>query len=102
MAEDNAPETVTEAVQLLQAEGYDAELTVEGDVIRCAGCAGTHGVAALVVDHTFRFEGESDPGDEAIVLGIGIGDCGAKGIIVSAYGPDADPELLALINQLVD
>lgn len=70
-------------------------------MLRCAACDGAHGAAAVVVQHTFRFEGESDPGDEAIVLGVGIGECGARGIIVSAYGPDADPELLALIAQLI-
>ncbi len=99
--ESDAPETVTEAVQLLQVKGYDAVLTVERGEIHCAACAGRHDAEALTVHHTYRFEGESDPGDEAIVLGVEIGDCGARGIIVSAYGPDADPELLALIAQLM-
>ncbi|MGC1513560.1 MAG: hypothetical protein WA797_11660 [Acidimicrobiales bacterium] len=50
----------------------------------------------------FRFEGDSDPGDEAIVLGIECPACNRRGIIVSAYGPDADPHLLALLDRLAE
>jgi len=34
------------------------------------------------------------------VLGVACPDCGARGVIVSAYGPDADPEYLALLEQV--
>jgi hypothetical protein len=95
-----APETVTDAVRFLQGEGYTANVTVDGELIRCASCGSDYRVGEVVAAHTFRFEGPSDPGDEAIVLGVEIPSCGAKGIIVSAYGPDADPELSAVVAAL--
>ena len=49
---------------------------------------------------TFRFEGEADPGDEMIVWGIECPACGVRGVVVSAYGPDASPEFIELLQQL--
>jgi hypothetical protein len=49
---------------------------------------------------TYRYEGNTDPGDESVVFGIVCPDCGAKGIVVSAYGPDADPEVFDLLTRL--
>ena len=60
----------------------------------------THPFETAVVDFTFRFEGPSDPGDQAIVLGVSCTAWGRKGIVVSAYGPDADPEEAALLVAL--
>ena len=95
-----APETVTDAVRFLESEGFGATVAVQGRLIRCSQCEGDYETDDLVVSHTFRFEGDTDPGDEAIVLGVEIPSCGAKGIIVSAYGPDADPDLLAVVGAL--
>lgn len=98
----SAPETVTEAVELLQAAGYRFEIELGKGVITCGSCGRSHQPARIVIRETFRFEGDSDPGDEAIVLGVECPDCGARGIIVSAYGPDADPQFLALLDHLSD
>ena len=54
----------------------------------------------LVVEKTFRFEGVSDPGDASIVLGVRCPICAAAGIIVSAYGADAEPQLLTLLTLI--
>jgi hypothetical protein len=54
----------------------------------------------VLVERVYRFEGPSDPADEAIVLGVCCPKCGARGIIVSAFGPDADPEVLGAVAML--
>ena len=95
-----APETVTDAVQLLDSMGYDSTVTVADRAVHCSSCGSAYSPDDIVVHHTFRFEGPSDPGDEAIVLGIEIPSCGARGVIVSAYGPDADPEFLHVVAAL--
>lgn len=97
-----APETVTEAVQLLTANGYRSDFVVDDAVVHCHSCSEKHLVPRLVIRDTFRFEGISDPGDEAIVLGVECPSCHAKGIVVSAYGPDADPRLVALLDHLTE
>ena len=97
-----APETVLEAVQLLERDGYTASITVRSDgTMLCATCSRSHPVADALVDRVFRFEGASDPDDEAIVLGVRCPHCGAKGVVVSGFGPSADPQVLANL-QLLD
>ena len=94
------PETVTEAISLLEARGFASSFRVADTEVHCRACATAHPTPTLVVRATFRFEGPSDPGDEAIVLGVECPTCGARGVVVSAFGPDADPELLALLDRL--
>lgn len=94
------PDTVADAMRLLEADGYRADFSVAHDTVRCGRCQVAHAPDRLTVRHTFRFEGASDPGDEAIVMGVECPECHARGIIVSAYGPDADPELIELVARL--
>jgi hypothetical protein len=93
------PDTVSEAVAFLVEQGYvdDFRLCPEG-IVDDTGDA--HPFASATVDFTFRFEGPSDPGDEAIVLGVHCTEWNRKGVVVSAYGPDADPEQTALLVAL--
>ncbi len=92
--DEDAPDTVVEAVRLLAGRGYTGSLSLGTGVVRCAGCAVDQKVEDVVVDEVFRFEGESNPDDEAIVLAVRCPACGVKGVIASAYGPGADPDEL--------
>jgi hypothetical protein len=98
----DTPETVTDAVRLLEREGFSADFTVDDSGVHCTVCDAQHAPAELRISRRFRFEGPTDPADEAIVLGVRCPTCGARGIVVSAYGPDADDQLLALIERLPD
>lgn len=51
-----------------------------------------------VVDY-FRFEGESDPEDEAILYAIETND-GGKGTLVNGFGPTADTMVNAFIQKV--
>ena len=93
------PDTVTEALDLLSAAGYSVDFNLDADAAICSRCGATHELEQNVVERQFRFEGDSDPGDESIVLGIRCESCGARGVLVSAYGPDADADLLAHLDQ---
>jgi hypothetical protein len=95
-----APDTVTEAVELLAEQGYVEDFRLCPEGIVAADHDGPHPVRTAVVDHTFRFEGPSDPGDEAIVLGVRCPEWNAKGVIVSAYGPDMELEEAELLQEL--
>lgn len=94
-----APDTVTEAVRLLRSLGYDddLELTVEG--LSAGGCLEPG--SSAVVTHQFRFEGNSDPADEAIVLGIVCPTVGRKGVLVAGYGASMAPEHVELMHALI-
>ncbi len=96
----DAPDTVLDAVRLLEGRGYTDSLSLGSNVIRCAGCAVDQKVEDVVVDEVFRFEGASNPDDEAIVLAIRCPACDVQGTLVSAYGPGADPEVLDSLVML--
>ncbi len=99
MTTPEAPDTVAEAVELLASLGYTADLNVYTDGLGTAEEADRFPFAESTIDFTFRFEGVSNPDDESIVLGITCPD-GVRGVIVSAYGPAADPDEAALLRLL--
>lgn len=85
--------TVTEALAELEADGYTDDLRLKNGRVYCPRCGTSHATNEVEVDRVYRFEGPSDPADEAIVLGLTCPSCGSKGTLVSAFGPDAEPEL---------
>ena len=93
--------TVTEAVRRLEEQGYARDFRIVEAALACPDCGHSHAPRDLVVREVYRYEGMSDPADEAIVLGVECEECGARGIVVSAYGPDAEPVLIELV-QAVD
>jgi hypothetical protein len=94
----DAPTTVLDAVNLLDAEGYGAQFILRDDGIRCTACGSPHSSDRAEVLRVYRFEGPSDPDEEAIVYGLRCPVCGAGGTLVSGFGPGADP---ALADHLV-
>src|SRR5687768_16511558 len=95
-----APDTVTEAVAYLAEQGYVDDYRIWRDGIVSPEHEAPHPAGTAIVDHTFRFEGPSDPADEAIVLGVRCTEWNTKGVIVAAYGPDADPDEAAVLVAL--
>jgi hypothetical protein len=95
-----APTTVTDAVAFLRAAGYTDDVELEGSSLACARTQMNYALADVIVDHTFRFEGDSDPGDEAIVLGLRYPGSDIKATLVSAFGHDADPATSEFLSRL--
>ena len=48
----------------------------------------------------YRFEGDSDPGDEMVVFGVHDTTNDVRGTLVSAFGLAADPENLGHLVYL--
>ena len=94
----DTPATVTAAVQLLESKGYQSEFLLGEHGFGCRSCEQVHAPDQLILDDTYRFEGDSDPGDESIVIGVRCPVCGAMGIVVSAYGPPAESQLIELMK----
>jgi hypothetical protein len=90
----DSPDTVTEALALLRAEGYDHEFQLVDGHLTCGPANVSCSIADATVDRLYRFEGPSDPGDEMIVFGLSDPATGTRGVLASAFGPSADPELL--------
>jgi hypothetical protein len=97
-----AADTVTEAINVLTADGYTTNFEVRDGGLRCGSCGRLNDPSLARIERIFRFEGASDPDDEAIVLGVRCPDCSLQGVIVAAYGPSADPDEVTVLSMLVD
>jgi hypothetical protein len=98
----DAPETVTEAVSLLKSQGYDLEFDlVDGHFSHEAACVSCR-VDEAVVEKLYRFEGPSDPGDEMVVIGLLDPATGRRGVLATAFGPAADPQVIDHITGLAN
>ena len=101
-SDDPTPDTVTEAVALLRQQGFTTDLYARAEGVHCGACGHDHNPAVAEIHTVHRFEGASDPDDEAIVVGLVCPACGTRGVLVAAYGPTADPDVADVVAQLED
>lgn len=96
--------SVTEAMSALEAQGYTGEFrVVEGPPgLVCGQCYHRVSPAEAEVIELFRFEGESDPEDEAVVVGLRCASCGRLGTLTAAYGMSADAAEADVVAALAD
>ena len=93
-------DTVTAATEGLRQRGFDLDFNIAFDKIRCQ----QNGICLNpdqfeIVEH-HRFEGNSDPADQAIVFAIQSIDSKLKGILVDGYGASADDSSEDMIRKL--
>lgn len=88
---DSELRPVEDVVDGWRSEGYAGDFEVaDGGAIDC-GRGETHDPESVQVDHQFRYEGATNPGDEEILLAV-TAPCGAKGTLTLAYGPSASAD----------
>jgi hypothetical protein len=98
---DAEPEiTVTEAIARLRRDGFVEDFSAHGGALLCGSCRCSMDPGSVTVDVVYRFEGESDPDDEAAVFGLTCVECGAKGVYVVAYGPSMGADDAAVVAKL--
>jgi len=96
-----ADPTVVEEIEALRARGYTADFSVTADgQLRCDTCGHTHRPSDAEIESTARFEGASNPDDQAVVYGLRCDACGLRGVLVTAYGPTASAEEAAVLTAL--
>jgi hypothetical protein len=84
-----AYDTVVEAVQGLNQRGYTIDFNLEPDRLVCHKTSLSLRAAEFEIAEVYRFEGESDPADEAAVYAIESTD-GRKGLLVTGFGISAE------------
>lgn len=82
-----AYDTVTAAIKGLKQRGFTIDFNVEANCITCPDCQLKP--SEFEITEVYRFEGESDPADEAVVYAIESKD-GRKGVLVNGFGISAD------------
>lgn len=93
-------ETLVEAIQRLREVGFTDDLWAEGEgMLRCGACGELLDAHTVQTDQIVRFEGETNPGDEAILLAVTTPK-GHRGLYSSAYGPDTAAEDVEVLRAL--
>lgn len=82
-------DTVAEAVRGLKERGYTIDFNLEPDRLICHDSPLSLGPADFEISEVYRFEGNSDPADEAAVYAIESAD-GRKGLLVTGFGISAE------------
>lgn len=93
-------DTVSEAVNDLAKRGYTYNFVLNKDSIFCNSQNLALKPEEFHIDEIYRFEGETDPADEAIVYAISSEKPAIKGVLVNAFGMYADSTTSALIVKL--
>jgi hypothetical protein len=84
--------TVSKALEELKEKGFTVDFNnQEGRIINSPD--------DFTIVHVYRYEGESDPGDEAMVFGI-KSSTGEKGVFVAGASAWTDNSAAMVLNQL--
>ncbi|WP_040496610.1 HNH endonuclease signature motif containing protein [Ilumatobacter nonamiensis] len=82
--------TVVDVLARFTDDGWTSNHVARpGAVMKCGNCGKETPTTELDVDALHRVEGDSDPDDMQIVLGIVCPRCDTRGAVVVAYGPSA-------------
>ena len=93
----HAYDTVTEAVNGMKKRGFTIDFNLDENCISCQ--EGKFEPENFEIVEVYRFEGDSDPADEAVVYGI-QSSTGLKGVLVNGYGISADPITTEMAQKL--
>jgi hypothetical protein len=95
-------DTLSEATDDLRKRGYtyDFAIFAEKECLICHEYSLNLSPDDFYIDEVYRFEGDSDPGDEMIVHAISSDKYKLKGIVVNAFGTYADSEVFKIVKHL--
>jgi hypothetical protein len=98
-----SPDTMWEAVRRYENAGFSAGFSVHpAGRLLCQACRKESDAKDVAMLALHRFEGESDPGDEAAVAALECPACRSRGTLVLTYGPTAPVEDRLVLNRLKD
>jgi ribosomal protein S27AE len=96
---------LSEVLGDLRTRGFDGDIVAERDAIPpglcCRRCGRRFFADHVEVVEVHRFEGPTDPEDEALLLALRCPRCRGAGTLVTAYGPSVsadEAELLAALS----
>ncbi|GEO05035.1 hypothetical protein AAE02nite_26990 [Adhaeribacter aerolatus] len=98
----NTMTTLSEVLEKLKKDGYNVDFNLQDNCLVCHGNSLQVYPNEFVVDAHYRFEGLSDPGDEAVVYAISSDKHGLKGTLVNGYGIYSDEMASDMVKALHD
>jgi len=98
MSEENYMTPLVNILEQLVLKGYTADFLLTKEGLLSKNTNEIFQPQDLVIERVYRFEGNSNPDDMAIMYGI-ISHSGTKGVVIDAYGTYENEELA---NSLKD
>lgn len=95
-----ALETMQHAMARLEAAGYTGSFRAEGGVLCCTTCGCQVEPEAVTIDEVVRFEGASDPDEQAALFALDCGGCSMKGTYAVVFGPGMPAEDGDVVRRL--
>jgi hypothetical protein len=93
--------TLVSVSNKLYSEGYTENFVAKDRGLEAPSTKKIYDPSEVRIATFYRFEGESDPADNAILYAIECED-GVKGTLVDAYGPYANPKVGKFIAEVED
>ena len=92
--------TLSETMNDLRKEGYVEDFNLQQNCLECRNGKFKVFADEFKVDKYYRFEGDSNPSDSAILYAISSDNHQLKGILVNAYGIYSEPVTDELLQKL--
>jgi hypothetical protein len=92
--------TLSETLNDLRKQGYVEDFNLQQTCLECRNGELKLFPEDFKVDKYYRFEGASNPSDQAIVYAISSDRHKLKGVLVNAYGIYSDPVADELLQKL--
>lgn len=95
-------ETLSEALKRLSAAGYTDDFRAEEGGLRARHSGCLHAPESLAIEEVVRFEGASDPGDEAVLFALRCEEHDSRGTYAVSFGPSVSPLDAEMVRRLSD
>jgi hypothetical protein len=93
------PDTLATKMAELKKEGFTTDFKFRNEKIYSYDESRSYKSSDIQILKTFRFEGESNPDDAAILYAIECKPTGEKGLIADSYGASSDTGLEDFMNH---
>jgi len=96
-------ESMTEVVARYEKRGFTGQFSSRPDgMVHCHACGAEEPAEQVPMKALHRFEGASDPSDEAALAALECPNCGGWGTLVLSYGPEGTLEDQEVLGRFLD
>lgn len=95
-----AYDTVVEALEGLKKKGYTVNFNLAFDKLICSENKKVLNPDEFEITEVYRFEGNTDPGDEHVVYAVESKTGNLKGVFSGAFGMYADAASTEMLRKL--
>lgn len=89
-----------EAISDLKSQGYTEDFNLRQNCLECRNGEFKIFHNEFEVDKYFRFDNDTDPGDQSIIYAISSDNHKLKGVLINSYGIYSEPVTDEMLNKL--